>query len=109
MTRGRRREHYQWNVELLGEAGVTAEAELISAIFCLLDALGLPRGSVQLRLNSRALLEEALRAGVLASRPELFEPVCVSTRVFTPASRANRAASSVPVWPGASPLASMAS
>ncbi len=77
MTRGRRREHYQWNVELLGEAGVTAEAELISAIFCLLDALGLPRGSVQLRLNSRALLEEALRAGVLATRPELFEPVCV--------------------------------
>jgi len=77
MTRGRRREHYQWNVELVGEPSVTAEAELISAIFCLLDALGLPRGSVKLRINSRALLEESLRAGVLAKRPELFEPLCV--------------------------------
>jgi histidyl-tRNA synthetase len=77
MTRGRRREHYQWNVELVGEPSVTAEAELISAIFCLLDAIGLPRGTVSMRINSRALLEESLRQGVLASRPELFEPLCV--------------------------------
>jgi len=76
-TRGRKREHYQWNVEILGEPGVTAEAELVAAIFALLDRVGLPAGSVRMRVNSRALLEETLRKGVLRDRPEAFEPLCV--------------------------------
>jgi histidyl-tRNA synthetase len=77
MTRGRRREHYQWNMDIWGEPGVEAEAELLSAMFCVFDALGLARGKVKVRLNSRALLEEALRKGVLAKRPDAFEPLCV--------------------------------
>jgi histidyl-tRNA synthetase len=77
MTRGRRREHYQWNVELLGEAGVGAEAELIAAIFTLLDRLGLDPEDVRMRLSSRALLEELLCEGVLRARPEAFAPLCV--------------------------------
>jgi len=76
-TRGRKREHYQWNVEILGEPGVAAEAELLAAIFALLDRVGLPAGSVRMRVNSRALLEETLRKGVLRDRPEAFEPLCV--------------------------------
>ena len=31
MTRGRKREHYQWNMDIWGEPGVGAEAELIAA------------------------------------------------------------------------------
>jgi histidyl-tRNA synthetase len=77
MTRGRRREHYQWNMDIWGEPGVEAEAELLSAMMTALDALGLARGKVHIRLNSRALLEESLREGVLADRPEVFEPLCV--------------------------------
>ena len=77
MTRGRRREHYQWNMDIWGEPGVEAEAELLAAICALLDRLGLPRESVMLRLNSRALLEESLRDGVLREHPEAFEPLCV--------------------------------
>lgn len=77
MSRGRRREHYQWNMDIWGEPGVEAEAELLSALFTVFDDLGLPRGKVQVRLNSRALLEESLRRGVLAERPEAFEPLCV--------------------------------
>lgn len=77
MTRGRRREHYQWNMDIWGEPGVEAEAELLSAMFHALDGLGLARGKVGVRLNSRALLEESLRAGVLADRPDVFEPLCV--------------------------------
>jgi histidyl-tRNA synthetase len=77
MTRGRRREHYQWNMDVWGEPDVTAEAELIAAIFHALDALGLAPGDVRMRLNHRALLEESLRAGVLAARPEAFAPLCV--------------------------------
>jgi histidyl-tRNA synthetase len=77
MTRGRRREHYQWNMDVWGEPDVTAEAELIAAIFHALDAMGLAPGDVKMRLSHRALLEESLRAGVLASRPDAFAPLCV--------------------------------
>lgn len=77
MTRGRKREHYQWNMDVWGEPGVTAEAELLAAIFALLDAVGLARGRVRVQLNSRALLEETLRAGVLATRPDAFGALCV--------------------------------
>ena len=77
MTRGRRREHYQWNMDVWGEASVEAEAELLAAICALFDRLEVPRDAVKIRLNSRALLEESLRDGPLRERPEVFEPLCV--------------------------------
>ncbi len=77
MTRGRRREHFQWNMDIWGEGDVTAEAELLAALLSLLDALGLAPADVRVRLSSRALLEETLGAGVLRGRKELFEPLCV--------------------------------
>ena len=77
MTRGRKREHFQWNMDVWGEPGVAAEAELLAAIFALLDRVGLGGGQVRVQLNSRALLEETLRAGILRRRPEVFEPLCV--------------------------------
>ncbi len=77
MTRGRKREHYQWNMDVYGEPGVSAEAELIAAIFELSDALGLAPDAMKVRINSRALLEETLRHGVLRERPEVFESLCV--------------------------------
>jgi histidyl-tRNA synthetase len=76
-TRGRSREHYQWNVEIVGERDVSAEAELLAAICALWDLVGLPPEAAALRVNSRALLEETLRRGVLRGRPELFAPLCV--------------------------------
>jgi histidyl-tRNA synthetase len=78
MSRGRRREHYQWNMDIWGEPGVAAEAELIASIFHLLDRLGLERGDVMVRINSRALLEETLRETVLAKRPEVFPALCIA-------------------------------
>ncbi len=77
MSRGRKREHYQWNMDIYGEPSVTAEAELIAAVVALLDAVGLAKGDVKIRINSRGLLEESLRAGALRDRPEVFEPLCV--------------------------------
>jgi histidyl-tRNA synthetase len=77
-TRGRRREHYQWNMDLWGEPSVGAEAELLSAITRALESLGLSSRDVRIRVNSRALLEETLREGVLRERPEAFEPLCVA-------------------------------
>jgi histidyl-tRNA synthetase len=77
MTRGRKREHYQWNMDVWGEPGVTAEAELIAAIFALLDRLGVGGGEARVRVSSRALLEESLQSSVLAGRPEAFPALCV--------------------------------
>ena len=77
MTRGRKREHYQWNMDIYGEPAVTAEAELIAAVISLVDAVGLEPEDVKVRINSRSLLEESLRNGVLRERPEVFEPLCV--------------------------------
>jgi len=77
MTRGRKREHYQWNMDIYGEPGVTAEAELIAAVTTLVDRIGLERDHVKIRINSRSLLEASLRASVLRDRPEAFEPLCV--------------------------------
>jgi histidyl-tRNA synthetase len=77
MTRGRRREHYQWNMDIWGEPSVSAEAELIAAVFSALDAMGLDPGDTRMRVNSRALLEETLRERLLVDRPEAFEPLCV--------------------------------
>ena len=78
MTRGRRREHYQWNMDIWGEASVTAEAELIAAIFHCLDRMGLPPEAARIRVNSRALLEETLQGTVLRDRPEAFATLCVA-------------------------------
>jgi histidyl-tRNA synthetase len=78
MTRGRRREHYQWNMDIWGEPGVSAEAELIAAVFALIDRLGLARGAVRIGISSRALLEETLRAGALRDRAEAFPALCVA-------------------------------
>jgi histidyl-tRNA synthetase len=78
MTRGRRREHYQWNMDIWGEPGVSAEAELIAAVFALIDRLGLAHGAVRIGISSRALLEETLRAGALRGRAEAFPALCVA-------------------------------
>jgi len=75
MTRGRRREHYQWNMDVWGEPDVTAEAELIAALFAALDALGLAPGDVKLRVNHRRLLEEAVKK--VDSRDEVFQAICI--------------------------------
>jgi histidyl-tRNA synthetase len=77
MTRGRRREHYQWNMDIWGEPDVTAEAELIASIFCLLDRIGLAGEAVKIRVSSRSVLEETLRQSVLRERPEVFAALCV--------------------------------
>jgi histidyl-tRNA synthetase len=82
MTRGRKREHFQWNMDVWGEPGVAAEAELIAALFSLLDRLGLPRDAVKVRLSSRTLLEENVRRVLPDLKPETFTALCVAIDKF---------------------------
>ena len=75
MTRGRRREHFQWNMDIVGVDDVTAEAELLAALVTLFQRLGLGPDDVVIRLSNRRLLQVVLsEAGVT---DELFAPVCV--------------------------------
>ena len=60
MTRGRKREHYQWNMDIIGEESVTAEAEILAAAAAALKAMGMPDSAYRIRVNNRALLTELL-------------------------------------------------
>jgi histidyl-tRNA synthetase len=60
MTRGRKREHYQWNLDIVGEPSVLAEAEVVMAAVEALKQLGLGSGDVRVHVNSRALLSDIL-------------------------------------------------
>uniref|UniRef100_A0A7C8YTU3 histidine--tRNA ligase n=1 Tax=Opuntia streptacantha TaxID=393608 RepID=A0A7C8YTU3_OPUST len=55
MTRGRRREHYQWNMDIIGVPEVTAEAELISAIVTFFKKVGITDADVGFKVSSRKL------------------------------------------------------
>lgn len=74
-TRGRRREHYQWNMDIIGVSGVAAEAELIFSIVTLFKRLGLTELDVGFKVSSRKVLQAVLQC---YSIPEsLFGEVCV--------------------------------
>lgn len=62
MTRGRRREHYQWNMDIWGVPGVAAEAELLGAMVAFFERVGLGPEDVGIRVNSRGVLTEVLRS-----------------------------------------------
>ncbi|KAI3441441.1 Histidine--tRNA ligase [Psidium guajava] len=75
MTRGRRREHYQWNMDIIGVPEVTAEAELISSIITFFKRIGVTASDVGFKVSSRKVLQEVLRS---YSVPEdSFGRVCV--------------------------------
>lgn len=74
-TRGRRREHFQWNMDIIGVPGVEAEAELLAAIAMLLERLQLGPQDIAIKVSSRKVLQALLtQYGV----PEAsFGPVCI--------------------------------
>ena len=75
MTRGRRREHYQWNMDIVGVPGVAAEAEILAAITTFFKRVGLSAADVGIKVSSRKVLQAVLtRAGV---DPANFAPCCV--------------------------------
>lgn len=72
---GRKREHYQWNMDIVGVSSVSAEAELLVAISSFFKAVGLTSKDVGLKINSRKILQQVLEP--LGVTNELFAPVCV--------------------------------
>lgn len=65
MQRGRLREFFQLNMDILGIEEVTADAELIAASVAMMQDLGFDSGDFSVLISSRRLLEEyLLSAGV---------------------------------------------
>src|SRR3954463_1357033 len=58
--RGRLREHFQLNVDIIGEADVTADAELVSVAIDIMRECGLNADDVRVRVSDRRLLRALL-------------------------------------------------
>jgi len=75
VQRGRKREHYQWNMDIWGVSEVTAEVELLSVITTFFKRVGITSTDVGIRLNSRKILQTVLKN--LGVSDEEFTHVCV--------------------------------
>lgn len=60
MTRGRKREHYQWNLDIIGIEELTAEAEVIACASKALEFLNIPSDAIKIHINSRKILSSLL-------------------------------------------------
>jgi histidyl-tRNA synthetase len=60
--RGRLREHYQLNVDIVGEASELADAELLSVAISIMKELGLDASDVRARVSDRRLITALVQA-----------------------------------------------
>jgi histidyl-tRNA synthetase len=81
--RGRLREHFQLNMDILGEASPLADAELIAAAIDIMRAFGFGPADVQARVSDRRVLRTLLvgRGLTEAQLPVAFEVIDKSERV----------------------------
>ena len=81
--RGRLREHFQLNMDIIGEASPLADAELIAAAIDIMRAFGLKPADVQARVSDRRVLRTLLlgRGVTEAQLPTAFEAIDKRERV----------------------------
>lgn len=72
--KGRTREFFQWNIDLIGESSPEADAELVAIAATFLKQVGLKPNEAQILVNNRQLMETALSAAglVQASHAAVF-------------------------------------
>ncbi len=66
MTKGRKREHYQWNIDIIGEESVMAEVEILSAAVDALCRMGLSKSDFKVHVSSRKFLGQLLEKSGIA-------------------------------------------
>ncbi len=83
--RGRTREFFQWNIDLIGVDAPEADAELIAIAASFLREVGLQPDTVAIFVNSRKLMDQELGAlGVPRDkRPEVFRLIDRRARLDT--------------------------
>lgn len=72
--RGRTREFYQWNIDIVGTESVAADAEIVAVAAIFLKETGLSSEQVQIFVNNRRLMDQALTKLDIAKdlRPKVF-------------------------------------
>src|SRR3954470_11588985 len=75
--KGRLREHFQLNVDIIGESSLAADAELLAVAIDIMRALGLSSSDVRARVSDRKLLTAGLLSlGVArAELPAVFAAI----------------------------------
>jgi histidyl-tRNA synthetase len=71
--KGRLREHFQFNADIIGESDPAADAELIALLIDTLRAFGLTEQDFVIRLSSRNAWQEFYKRGTPVSRPARTE------------------------------------
>lgn len=74
-TRGRRRVHWQWNLDIVGIPGVEAEAEVLAAMVAFFKSAGLGPSDVGIKISSRKVMQQVLRNHSVPD--DKFSPICV--------------------------------
>lgn len=75
--RGRTREFYQWNIDIVGTESVAADAEIVAVAATFLKEAGLSADQVQIFVNNRRLMDQALSRLEISIdlRPKVFRVI----------------------------------
>jgi len=65
MQKGRKREHYQWNMDIVGDENLSAEIELLSALSNFFQSVGLDENDVVIKFSNRKILSEFLEMSMI--------------------------------------------
>ena len=60
MTKGRRREHFQWNADIIGQPHIFAEAEILMLLISACESMGLTKKEFNVFINDRRILNAIL-------------------------------------------------
>ena len=60
MTKGRRREHFQWNADIIGQPQILAEAEILMLLISACESMGLTKKEFNVFINDRRILNAIL-------------------------------------------------
>ena len=60
MTKGRRREHFQWNADIIGQPEIIAEVEILILIISALEKMCLSSKDIKIYINDRRILNAIL-------------------------------------------------
>ena len=60
MTKGRRREHFQWNADIIGQPDMVAEAEILMLLISACESMGLSAKDIRVFINDRRILNAIL-------------------------------------------------
>lgn len=71
--KGRTREFFQWNIDMIGPSSPEADAELVAVAATFLGRVGFKPGQVQILANDRRLMDQVLLD--IGTRPEQREDV----------------------------------